>query len=529
MKIKTKLYLGLGVMLCSIVLSSAIARYGHNQLVNALEFITGPAWSTADGAMEGTIELQAQIIALQRFAVGKRSLADTQSALNEASSSMQEAFARLKQAQLVESSQISQLDQFLKQFAQDKQALLNSPESARGAELETLIANSDRMQTFIAELEETGDSKVELTAITLDNTINQVTITTFVALSITFLIAAFILYMTKNSVISPLQAMLSRLEKLGSSQGNLTEKIDINSHDEVGEVGLQINRFIGVVHDVMVQVGHVINTTTKLTHSIGQDLQSIDEKARKQSHDTDQIAAATHQMSVSLGQVASSAAETQAASVQVQDQAYSGQDTLKTTLSALNNVVGSLNEASTVISTLEQDGQNIGSVLEVIRSIAEQTNLLALNAAIEAARAGESGRGFAVVADEVRSLANRTHESTIEIQTVVERIQNGSGRAAEVMRSSQSLADDVSHQAQSAMELFDGITHSIELLNELNLQIKSATDEQQNVSEELNERIAGISGNASANAELTQSGVRMKDDLLKEMQALEVLIKRFGL
>lgn len=529
MKIKTKLYLGLGVMLCSIVLSSAIARYGNNQLINAIEFITGPAWATADGAMEGTIELQAQIIALQRFAVGEKTLSETQATVGSSFAAMNEAFDRLKQARLIESSQVEQLDQFLKQFEQDKKALLNSQSLARTAALEELITNSDSMQTFIAELEETGDSKVELTAVALEGTIRQVSISTFAALGITFLIAAFILYMAKKSVITPLQSMVVKLEKLGSRHGNLTEIIEVNSDDEVGEVGQQINRFIGVVYDAMVQVNHVVNGTMQLTQKIGLDLHSIDEKARAQNSDTDQIAAATHEMSESLRQVASSASETQNASVQVQNQSYSGQDTLKNTLAALDSVVQSLNEASSVISTLEKDGQNIGAVLEVIRSIAEQTNLLALNAAIEAARAGESGRGFAVVADEVRSLATRTHDSTIEIQTVVERIQHGSGRAAEVMRSSQELADNVSQQAQSAMELFDGITRSIELLNDLNLQIKSATDEQQNVAEELNERIAGISSSANSNAQLTQSGVRMKNDLLKEMKALGELIKRFGL
>jgi methyl-accepting chemotaxis protein len=529
MKIKTKLYLGLGIMLCSIVLSSGIARYGNNQLVNTIEFITGPAWSTADGAMEGTIELQSQIISLQRFASGERSLTDTQKALETASASMQEAFGRLKDAKLVEADQVKQLDGFLSQFAQDKQTLLNSAEANRASALNTLITHSNVMQEFIAELEETGDSKVELTAIKLDSTISQVTTTTFIALGMTFLIATFILIMARRSIIAPLQAMLARLETLGSSNGSLTEKLEVTGRDEVGEVGIQINRFLDVVHDAMTQVSHVIETTSTLTQKIGQDLQSIDNRTKKQSNDTDQIAAAAHEMSVSLRQVAASAAETQDASLQVQNQSYSGQDTLKTTLSALGDVVGSINEASDVISTLEQDGQNIGAVLEVIRSIAEQTNLLALNAAIEAARAGDTGRGFAVVADEVRSLANRTRESTIEIQTVVERIQHGSGRAAEVMRNSQGLADNVSAQAKSAMELFDGITSSIELLNELNLQIKSSTDEQQNVSEELNQRIEGISGDASANAELTQSGVKIKDDLLKEMRTLEVLIKKFGL
>ena len=528
MKIKTKLYLSLLVMIISIIASSVIARFGNNQLVQAIEFITGPAWSTADGAMEGTIELQAQIILLQRFANSSKDAEHFTAAIKSATEAMNEAFDRLKEANLIDKSQVNQLDQYLAQFAASKNAVLNSSPEGRAEALAKLLENADTMQDFIAQLEETGDGKVEKTAAELEQTISTVKSSTLVALSISFLIAAFILYIAKNSVISPLQLMLQRLQKLGSSNGSLSEKIEINRNDEVGEVCKEINRFIGVVGETIHKVSSTINSTTGLTNQIGDALQSIDQRTHKQSADTEQIASAMHEMSVSLGQVASSARETKDNSEQVKAQSQTGQKTLNDTMTALHEVVGSLNQASDVISTLEQDGQNIGSVLEVIRSIAEQTNLLALNAAIEAARAGESGRGFAVVADEVRNLANRTHESTLEIQTVVERIQQGSGKAASVMRSSQELADKVSSQAQNAMQLFDGIINAIELLNELNLQITTASDEQQSVSEELNHRIEDISENAQANASLTNSGVDIKEQLLREMQQLKSLIQRFG-
>lgn len=528
MKIKTKLFLGLGVMLLSIVASSMIARHGTTQLVNALEFITGPAWSTADGAMEGTIELQAQIILLQRFASNDMPKNDVKSELQVANDSMQEAFGRLKAAGLIDNTQITKLDQYLDQFDATKTVVLDSSVDELSQNMALLLDQVDLMHAFIAELEEAGDGKVEKTAQELDSTISNVQNSALLALVVSFIIAAVIMFVANSAVVSPLQKMITRLEKLGSSNGNLTERLNVDSDDEIGEVSHQINRFLGVVHDVVSQVSHSINTTTSLTQKIGDDLQSIDRRARKQHDETDQIATTISDISASLGNITDSARETQNASAQVQERSYAGQNTLKATTSALSEVVASLNNASSVISTLEQDGQNIGAVLEVIRSIAEQTNLLALNAAIEAARAGETGRGFAVVADEVRNLANRTHESTLEIQTVVERIQQGSGRAAEVMRGSQALSEKVSEQAQNTMSVFDDIIHSIERLNELNLQITSATDKQQSVSVQLNQRIEDVAQNANANAELTQSGVHNKESLLKEMHRLKGLIQQFG-
>ncbi len=529
MTISAKLYLSIAVLASLIAINAWFSYLSSSKLIDAIEYITGPAWSTADGAMEGTIGIQSQVIALQRYASGELSKEQAQSELLEPTQSVSDAFSRLKQAKLIESRKTQALDQQLAQFDQYKSALLNSGQEDTQKNLAQLMTHLDSMNEFISALEEQGDQKVELTALTLEKTITSIKLSERIVLAVAALIALLVVLFIKSGVIAPIRTIINKVADLSDGSGNLNSRLNVQTNDEMGQLASNINNFIDVVFNVVSQVTHTIHNTTKLANTIGNNLQDIDATARQQSHETEQVSTAINQMSSSLTDVASSSLQTQSRSEHVQEKSLTGQRTLNSTMSSLENVVTAMTQASDVISTLEQDGQNIGTVLEVIRSIAEQTNLLALNAAIEAARAGESGRGFAVVADEVRNLANRTHQSTIEIQTVVERIQNGSANAAKVMRESQDLTHKVADQAQSAIVIFDEIIASIEDFIRQNQQITVNTNEQSSVADLLQQRIASISDNARTNADLTKSSVKVKNDLLAQLSALKEQIQRFGI
>lgn len=529
MKISTKLYLCIGVLASLIAINAWFSYLSSSKLIAAIEYVTGPAWSTADGAMEGTIGIQSQVIILQRYASGGLSKEQARSELAESAASTNEAFSRLKNAALIEKNALQELDKQLAQFDQDKNALLNSTPADMEKSLTKLMGHLDSMNEFIGALEEQGDEKVELTAQNLEQTIATIKLSERVVLVIAIVIAVFVVIFIKSGVITPIQTIIHKVADLSNGSGNLNARIDVKTNDEMGQLSTHINQFIDVVFNVVSQVTHTIHSTTHLANTIGSNLQNIDDTAKQQSHETEQVSGAIHQMSSSLTESATSSMQTQSRSQQVQQNSLTGQQTLNSTMTSLDNVVTAMAQASDVISTLEQDGQNIGHVLEVIRGIADQTNLLALNAAIEAARAGESGRGFAVVADEVRNLANRTHQSTIEIQTVVERIQNGSANAAKVMRESQELTHKVSEQALSAIGIFDEIIASIEQLSVQNQHITESTHEQSSVADQLQQRIATISDNARTNAELTESSVNVKDDLLANLSSLKEQIKRFGI
>lgn len=528
MKISSKLYLSISILISLVVVNYWISYSGISKLINAIEFVTGPAWSTADGAMEGTIGLQGQLIELQRFASGEITKTKTLESLSEPTALTTESFQRLKEAGLIEPSKTKQLDVYLGKFESSKNALLNANDESRSEALSTLLTQFDNMQHFIGELEESGDAKVEKTAVELQGTIASIKNYSLLVLGAAILIAITVVLTVKKLVIKPLHLMITRIASLGSSSGNLNTRLEVKSHDEIGILAGHINNFIDVVFKIVNTVDNTIQNTTQLADAIGNNLHQIDERARRQNHDTSQVATSIQDMSRSLSEVAESTNQTLNSATQVQERSATGQKTLESTVKSLDEVVSSMTQASGVISTLEEDGQNIGSVLEVIRSIAEQTNLLALNAAIEAARAGESGRGFAVVADEVRNLANRTHTSTIEIQTVVERIQKGSSSAATAMRDSQELTNKVSSEAQSAMVLFDEIIAAINGFSQSNQDITAKTNAQSQLSLDLNHRIDNIASNASENADLTKACVEVKEQLLAQVGTLKQQIQRFG-
>lgn len=212
---------------------------------------------------------------------------------------------------------------------------------------------------------------------------------------------------------------------------------------------------------------------------------------------TDQGAASITQMSATVNEVASHTSEAAQLAQQAINEFNAGKSEVAKTQSSINSLAGKVTEAGVVINNLSADSRQIGSVLEVIQGIAEQTNLLALNAAIEAARAGEQGRGFAVVADEVRNLAQRTQDSTRQIQAVIEKMQTSTTKAVEVMHEGQAQAEVSVEQAKAAGESLQAINHSVSKISDMNTQIATAAEQQAVVASEINQNFNQITQSAT--------------------------------
>ncbi|WP_267269272.1 methyl-accepting chemotaxis protein [Pseudomonas protegens] len=293
-----------------------------------------------------------------------------------------------------------------------------------------------------------------------------------------------------RSITLPIDNALHAAEAI--AEGNLTQPITVDGRDEAGRL----------LQAMLTMQEKLRDTLQRISGSAGQlasaaeELNSVtDESARgltRQNNEIEQAATAVNEMTSAVEEVARNAVSTSEASQNATQSAGDGRDKVQETVSAIERMTGDVQDTASLIGELANESRDIGKVLDVIRGLADQTNLLALNAAIEAARAGEAGRGFAVVADEVRALAHRTQQSTSEIERMIGSIQSGTEQAVESMRNSTERADSTLNIARSAGQSLDTINSAINEINERNLVIASAAEEQAQVAREVDRNLVNI-------------------------------------
>lgn len=297
------------------------------------------------------------------------------------------------------------------------------------------------------------------------------------------------LWLTR-SIVRPLEGAVTAAEHV--AKGDLTQLIKVDGSDEVTRLQRALEQMQGNLRSAM---SHIGSSATQLA-AAATELNSITEDSyrglHQQNAEIDQAATAVNEMTSAVEEVARNAVSTSEASNDSNTSAQAGQARVVETVRSIQTLTSNVQSTSTLVQSLADQSQDIGKVLDVIRSIAEQTNLLALNAAIEAARAGESGRGFAVVADEVRALAHRTQQSTLEIDKMVSAMRSGSAQALESMTTSREQAGSTLTLAQGAGEALVAITASIQQISERNLVIASAAEEQAQVAREVDRNIVNI-------------------------------------
>ncbi len=309
--------------------------------------------------------------------------------------------------------------------------------------------------------------------------------------------------------------------------GDLRERVDITTKDELGDMAGAFNHMMDKFQNIVNSVGQ---STQQLSHAISQmsdiTASTINGVTRQRS-ETEQSAAGMNEMAASAQQTANIADQANETTRLTHEQTETGLRIVEEATSSINELAGEVEEAGSVINALEDHTAKIESILDVIGGISEQTNLLALNAAIEAARAGDQGRGFAVVADEVRQLAQRSAESTQQIQEMIHELQSRSKVAVDVMNTSRTKAETTVSKATEAGEAFQTIAASMQQISSLNAQIMTAADEQSNVAHEMSQNLVSI----SSISEDTEQGTSLIQDSAQELQKnaynLDALIKQF--
>ncbi|GLK88989.1 chemotaxis transducer [Pseudomonas turukhanskensis] len=325
-----------------------------------------------------------------------------------------------------------------------------------------------------------------------------------------------LMWLTARGVTRPILGVAAMLQNIATGEGDLTRRLDYAKRDELGELAGWFNRFLDKLQPIIADVKNSVQDARGTADQSSAIARQTSSGMQQQYREVDQVATAFQEMSATAQDVAHNAAQAADAARSADDATREGLGVIGQTTNAIELLANEMNVAMEEVQGLASSSQQIGSVLEVIRSIAEQTNLLALNAAIEAARAGEAGRGFAVVADEVRNLAKRTQDSVEEIRQVIEGLQSGTREVVSSMGSSHRQAQASVQQVELAVSALQRISNAVGVITDMNLQIASAAEEQSSVAEEINRNVASI-------RDVTESISAQADESAQVSQALNRL------
>ncbi|MBV0934122.1 methyl-accepting chemotaxis protein [Marinobacterium weihaiense] len=324
-----------------------------------------------------------------------------------------------------------------------------------------------------------------------------------------------------RSIRQPLEHLQGVMNQVASNS-DLRARAEIKGDNELGRMATSFNHMLAQVQQL---VGQITHATTQLA-TAAEEMSSISSHSsqtiNRQQAEVEQVAAAMNEMVSTVQEVAGSAENADREARATLEESRTGDAVVVRAAASTEELVQQVAQVAEQVAVVGRDSENIGTVVDVIREIAEQTNLLALNAAIEAARAGDQGRGFAVVADEVRSLAQRTQESTTEIQAVIERLQQGTRTAVEAMTLSQTRAEQTGEEAREAGDALRRISTAVQHITDLNAQIASASEEQSSVAEEINRSLVAINDGAqesSAGASQAESASHELARLATDLQA----------
>lgn len=500
--------------------------------IRALQAGEGRAAQLSE-AREGTQELRYHLAQVQQFYTDA-SLTQENEPAAEAAQHYREAKTlvdKLRGLLPAYGSQLAALNEPVDRLDQTGQRMFQAySQQGKQAGDEVMEAFDAQSATVIARFNELQQPLgEEFTRVRSDNELrlDELHWVTLAALTVIFILVFGALLLINRRVLPPIRRLHHSLQDLASGSGDLTRMINREAEDEIGAVVDAFNQFSRNLREQIASVGEVAGT---LEHSSGQlvsDAQASERSAGVLREEIDQVVTAVHQMTVTVQGVAEHARGSSEQTAEADREVRSALKVIDGTISDIRQLASEVGSAAQVISQLETHSQEIGGVLEVIRTIAEQTNLLALNAAIEAARAGEQGRGFAVVADEVRTLASRTQASTAEIDSMIQRLQGTSRQAVDAMQASQKHADNGVAQAEAAGKALGSIGGLVETVSRSSLQIAEAAREQSQVSDEINQRVANLGVEAGRSVALAENTLQRGRHAGENSQRLRGIVGRF--
>ncbi|MEJ2214343.1 MAG: methyl-accepting chemotaxis protein [Gammaproteobacteria bacterium] len=379
---------------------------------------------------------------------------------------------------------------------------------------------SEKVDTFLAKT-------IELTNISLNQQQELASSSRITILigSVIAIIGVVFVYIIMSKALSILPVIVNEFSKIAN--GDLTSELKTERNDEIGDL---IHGLRNMQDQLKIMISHISQTTHQLTSLTGQmnTMATVaGENIERQQQETSQVTLAINELNTVSQDVSRNITESTNATSKVRSENIKCEKTVNDAIETMHTLSKRLDDATNTIDEVAKNSNEISTVLDVIQGIAEQTNLLALNAAIEAARAGEQGRGFAVVADEVRSLATRTQESTEQIKEMIDRLQSGSKRGVEVMSQSREFAEVAVNRATEAGSSLSDISKHIVLIDDKNVQVASASEEQSTVSENVNQKIVHVNEMAEINLKSVQEAIQTNQEITNITRTLDELVGNF--
>ncbi|GLK88739.1 methyl-accepting chemotaxis protein [Pseudomonas turukhanskensis] len=357
---------------------------------------------------------------------------------------------------------------------------------------------------------------------------NATTTRVGIALSVVLLVLVTLCAWTvTSSIMTNVRGVIDSLKSIASGEGDLTRRLSVGSNDEIGKMIQLFNDFLGKLQATIRQIINAATPIGGCSKELYRLTQGSEENAKSQQSHTDSINRDIHTMTGSIHEVAQRSRQAADEAGSASLQAIAAQKNISNLATGISDLGDSVMSAVLAMQKLEEETQEVGSVLVVIRSIAEQTNLLALNAAIEAARAGEQGRGFAVVADEVRNLAQKTAASTSEIQQIIQRLQTSANTVLQVMTANGSKSRESIEHSIEATRLLEGIARTVTQIDELNAGIARHTQEQIGLSESIQKETEVLQQDAQATADGAGATARLGEQLVETGEHLRQATAQF--
>lgn len=359
----------------------------------------------------------------------------------------------------------------------------------------------ENLRNYIDELQEQRLADVDKLTVKIDESQSSSSVQLLVLTVIGVLISGFAVYLLPIIVANQIRQISHRIQNIAEGDGDLTVRLPVHTHDELGELATHVNQFIEKLQRIISSVLRNTEEVSKAAESLLVVSSKSQRVADEQCHAITMVVAAVNELTMAIQEVArntNNAAQNTKEATLITD---GGQERIHLAVEHVQGLALRISETAEFMLQLEGEAKNVTSVIDVIRGVAEQTNLLALNAAIEAARAGEQGRGFAVVADEVRTLASRTQQSTTDIHGMLNKLQQGVQHAVDAMGSSAAMTSEAVTSATEAGQSLTGIGSAVKQISDMTLQIATAAEEQSLVTSEIDKNLVQINSLALSNAE----------------------------